>query len=183
MPRKEQYPDLGFHRWFAKARYLGGSSKFSEGWAGFLFFTTEAIGLGKKRQAGPQETVIPMEMVASIEITGRQVAKSKVGPVLVFGLAGLAARGSTNETTVVVRTNDAETVYYSIPDQSPETVRAVLTPLLKHVGVSFYDEVAAPASATAPDLSDQLRKLAALRDDGLLTDEEFEVQKSRLLNS
>ena len=44
---KAKGPDLGYHRWFAGTRYLGGHSKFLEGWGGVLFFTTEAIGLGK----------------------------------------------------------------------------------------------------------------------------------------
>ena len=42
---------------------------------------------------------------------------------------------------------------------------------------------AAAAAAAAPpvDVADQLRKLAALRDEGILTPEEFEAQKTRLL--
>jgi hypothetical protein len=39
-----------------------------------------------------------------------------------------------------------------------------------------------PASTT-PDPLDQLKKLAELRDSGVLTDEEFATQKARLLNS
>lgn len=39
----------------------------------------------------------------------------------------------------------------------------------------------APAAAPQPDVTDQLRKLAALRDDGILTDEEFAAQKAKLL--
>jgi hypothetical protein len=39
---------------------------------------------------------------------------------------------------------------------------------------------AAPATGE-PDLSDQLRKLAQLRDDGILTDEEFQAKKAQLL--
>lgn len=43
-----------------------------------------------------------------------------------------------------------------------------------------------PAPAAAPadqgDLFEQLQKLGALRDQGLLTDAEFEVQKARLLH-
>jgi hypothetical protein len=35
----------------------------------------------------------------------------------------------------------------------------------------------------APDLGDQLRKLAALREEGLLTDDEFEAQKQKLLDA
>ncbi len=49
--------------------------------------------------------------------------------------------------------------------------------------------MAAPAPAAPPppagppaDLSDQLRKLAALRDDGVLSEEEFAAQKARLLS-
>jgi hypothetical protein len=41
-----------------------------------------------------------------------------------------------------------------------------------------------PATTTAapvPDLADQLRKLADLRDHGILTDEEFAGQKAKLL--
>ena len=39
-----------------------------------------------------------------------------------------------------------------------------------------------PAAAAAPvDVADQLRKLAGLRDEGILSDEEFAAQKARLL--
>jgi hypothetical protein len=34
-----------------------------------------------------------------------------------------------------------------------------------------------------PSLADELAKLDRLRDEGLLSDEEFETQKARLLNS
>jgi hypothetical protein len=36
---------------------------------------------------------------------------------------------------------------------------------------------------TKPDPLDQIKKLAELRDSGILTDEEFATQKARLLNS
>lgn len=42
---------------------------------------------------------------------------------------------------------------------------------------------AAPASETAPprDMVQQLQQLAGLRDEGILTDEEFQAQKARIL--
>jgi Short C-terminal domain len=123
---------------------------------------------------------VPIDTVQSIEITGREVRISKVGPVLVFGLMGLAARGSKMQTTLVVRTKDGETLYFSLDRQAPEQVKALLTPHLKLVGVPFYGD-SPPPSAGGPDLADQIRKLAALRDDGLLTQEEFEAQKAKLL--
>jgi hypothetical protein len=39
----------------------------------------------------------------------------------------------------------------------------------------------APAAEAGPDLADQLRKLADLRDAGVLTDDEFTAQKAKLL--
>ena len=46
----------------------------------------------------------------------------------------------------------------------------------------LIDKVKAPSRPSAtPDLADQLRKLAALVDEGILTQAEFEAQKARLL--
>ena len=41
---------------------------------------------------------------------------------------------------------------------------------------------AAPPAPQADDLISQLRELGQLRDQGVLTEEEFAIQKSRLLN-
>ena len=40
---------------------------------------------------------------------------------------------------------------------------------------------AAPANGGSPDVADQIRKLAALRDEGLLTNEEYESKRAELL--
>ena len=173
---------LGPHRWFANAKYLGGTSKFTDGWRGFLFFTTEAIGLGKTALTGPQETVIPRKYIVSVEVTGRQVAKSRVGPVIVFGLAGLAAKGSQDRTTVVVRTTTDEAVYYTIDGISPEGVRAGIAAVLKLSNIPLHEELPAPPPQTM-DVADQIRKLATLHDEGILTDEEFAAQKAKLLTN
>jgi Short C-terminal domain len=52
----------------------------------------------------------------------------------------------------------------------------------------YYDEPEpapapppAPAAAPAPDPIEQLRQLAALKDQGILTDEEFAAQKAKIL--
>jgi hypothetical protein len=49
----------------------------------------------------------------------------------------------------------------------------------------YYEEPAqaAPAAAAAPDVDplEQLKKLGELRDAGVLTDAEFEVQKEKIL--
>jgi Short C-terminal domain len=52
----------------------------------------------------------------------------------------------------------------------------------------YYDEPEpapppppAPAAAPAPDPIEQLKQLAALKDQGILTDEEFAAQKAKIL--
>ncbi|MGI9556894.1 MAG: SHOCT domain-containing protein [Solirubrobacterales bacterium] len=42
---------------------------------------------------------------------------------------------------------------------------------------------AAPAAAPAPDPIQQLKELAALKDQGIITEEEFAAQKAKLLGS
>jgi hypothetical protein len=59
------------------------------------------------------------------------------------------------------------------------------TQYLQHSGPAFGatpgSPVAAAANASPVDVADQLRKLAELRDQGILTEEEFAVQKQKLL--
>ncbi|HVM09876.1 MAG TPA: PH domain-containing protein [Acidimicrobiales bacterium] len=57
------------------------------------------------------------------------------------------------------------------------------TQYVQHSGSMFGGQAAgaAPAGPGSVDIADQLRKLAELRDEGILTDEEFALQKQRLL--
>lgn len=52
-----------------------------------------------------------------------------------------------------------------------------------HQGSMYAPPPAAVAPAPQVDVADQLRKLADLRDQGVLTEEEFSAQKARLLGS
>jgi Short C-terminal domain len=53
----------------------------------------------------------------------------------------------------------------------------------------YYDEPEpappppAPAAAPAPDPIEQLKQLAALKDQGILTDQEFAAQKAKILGT
>jgi Short C-terminal domain len=46
-----------------------------------------------------------------------------------------------------------------------------------------YAEPPPPAAAEAPDPIGQLKQLAALKDQGILTEEEFAAQKAKILGS
>lgn len=53
--------------------------------------------------------------------------------------------------------------------------------LLRQLITARHSAGAAPVTAAAPDVTDQLRKLGELRDAGVLTDAEFEAKKAELL--
>ena len=157
-----------------QARYLGGHPALDKERQGILWVDREGIGIA----AGDSWVArVPLSEVASVDITGGQVATSKVPNVLLFGLLGLGAKGSKDQSTLGVRCRDGETAWYLV-DVSPSWLRAKLTPFLRRAGIGSREEGSAPAVA---DLGSRLRDLAALRDEGLLTEDEFVQQRARLL--
>ena len=85
--------------------------------------------------------------------------------------------------------NDGATAHFQIDHLSPQSLRAQLAPILFKVGVPFLDDPfftgpnAAPQEPVAPaSVADELAKLAELRDQGILSEDEFLAQKGRLLS-
>jgi Short C-terminal domain/DNA helicase IV / RNA helicase N terminal len=65
-----------------------------------------------------------------------------------------------------------------------EEIRALVERLSAEARQQSRTVIAAPLAEQAkPDMADQLRKIAALRDDGILTDEEFDAKKKQLLEA
>jgi hypothetical protein len=163
------------------ARYVGGNSALGPPQRGRLIFTPKMLGIGDRDATS---AAIPLASVENIAVTGGEVAQSKIGSVLALGVIGLAAKGAKNQSAIVVRTNDGQAAYYMVDYASPINVRAKIAPILKAAGVPLISQEAAaqPAPPSAPiSVADELAKLASLRNDGVLTDEEFEAQKAKLL--
>jgi len=166
---------------FGTARYVGGNSGLGPPQRGHLFFTTEVVGIGDKRATS---AVIPLASVQSVEVSGGEVAVSKIPAILALGvIGGFASKGSKFESAVIVCTQDGETAYYTVDHESPVSVRAKLTPILKRAGVPLVDEERSvplpPQPSASISVADELAKLASLRSDGVLTDEEFAAQKGQ----
>jgi hypothetical protein len=135
----------------------------------------------------PRRAIVPWTSVRSVYVEPSTEAKSRVGPVLAFGLLGLAAKGSAESSVVSVHLNDGGVVYYQAQARFM-AFRAKIGPIIRGFGVSVTD--VPPPSAVAPtpatsspkSVADELSKLAQLRDSGVLTDDEFAAQKARLLS-
>lgn len=167
------------------ARYLGGCPQFGSPCEGNLYLTATAIYLDSLK--------LDIRLIQSVELGGGQVAKSRMGATLAFGVAGLATKGSQGRTEMAVHLTSGDDAFFIIDKVSTFEFRAKLQPLLKGVGVSFADEIEATSarsaaatvsqsnSTSAPSLADELAKLAQLHASGFLSDEEVAVAKTKLL--
>jgi hypothetical protein len=117
----------------APGTYLGGHSVIGPG-SIFGMFILNATGLGIGELETPQHGLLLSE-IESVEISGGEISKSKAGPVLVFGVLGLAAKGTKYLTYVTVHGRDGEVAYFSIDSVEPMAARATLVPLLKQAGI------------------------------------------------
>jgi hypothetical protein len=164
------------------AHYHGGFSWAPNPGLGELTLNDEFIELrqGTRNPKRPGATIVKVGIpaIVAVEVTSEQVAKSKAGAVLVFGLLGLAAKGSRDRGAFLVHIRSGETSYFTIEGYSEVQLRGKLSPWLNAMQIPL----GAPAVPVAPSsMADELVKLAGLRDSGILTEEEFAVQKAKLL--
>jgi hypothetical protein len=165
---------------FTYSKYLGGHSKLGKARQGNLYLTDEKIGVGT---FGPSHAALSWTDVASVDVSGEQVSKSKIGATLVFGVfGGLAAKGTKNQAAIIVHTKDNEVAYYQIDKVSQLEAKAKITPLLHAVGVPLSDETAQqPQAPQGNDVTEQLTQLSKLKEQGILTEAEFTAKKKQLL--
>lgn len=173
--------------------YHGGFSFIPESkWVriGRLLLGDDAVILDrvqdKQMRNMPAVELCRTRAIAAMEITSEQVAKSKLGAALVFGVLGaVTAKGSMERATVIVYLKSGETGYFTIGKQSVASLLGLLTPWLRGQGISIGPPLTAPTDTTAPSapnlIADELTKLGQLRDTGVLSDEEFVALKTKLI--
>lgn len=127
--------------------------------------------------------------------TGIKVPGGAKGAVLTGGLTLLAASGRKDTNTIPIRQIQGVTTHkaglgyttvrvatagdateFRVTKREAEQVRATLLELMSQ-------PVQQAASSDRSSVADELRKLAELRDAGVLTDAEFAAQKARVLGS
>ena len=167
--------------------YLGGFGHLdlSEPRWGTLVLSDETVTLTRV-QSRDMRRIHDIEMcrtraIASIEVTSEQVAQSKVGPALVFGILGLAAKGAADRSTLVVSLRNASTGYFIVKKYFAAQLLAIIDPWRQEMGIGLGG---APEVAGGPvSIADEIAKLAQLRDSGALSEDEFVLLKTRLIET
>ena len=122
---------------------------------------------------------VGLPAIASVEVTSEQVARSRIGAVLIFGVLGLAA---ADRGTFLVHLKNGQTGYFTIDGYTENRLLGKLSPWLHALNIPIGAPTTIALTAT-PSISvaDELTKLAGLRDSGVLTEDEFLAQKAKLL--
>ena len=105
---------------------------------------------------------------------------------LAVGVFALAAKKKSKAAVLIVRTQDGEEALFQTEKYTAPELRTKLTPFISQLRVAQAQspapvEAAAKPSGVDSDPVEQIRKLGELRDQGLLTPEEFEAKKTELL--
>ncbi|MGC2192364.1 MAG: SHOCT domain-containing protein [Candidatus Dormiibacterota bacterium] len=160
------------HLVIAKCDYLGGLSSHPKGHHGNYLWITAA---GLQYKGITTILQIPWGDVARLSVEGtdqvnRRVTASRVAMVGVFAWA---VKKTAKSAVLIVDLNSGEQVGFQTHAFIATDLRAKLLPILSH----YREEARAPGASAA----DEIRKLAQLRDDGILNEQEFQAKKADLL--
>src|ERR1039458_5375 len=71
---------------------------------------------------------VGVSVIESVEVMSEQVAKSRIGAVLVFGVLGLGAKASRDRGTLLIHLKNGQTGFFTIADYSEHQLLAKLAP-------------------------------------------------------
>jgi hypothetical protein len=146
---------------------------------------------------------IPWEQVTDISVDGPENASERVtaGRVAMMGVFALAAKKKTKSAVILIDTLSGDQAVFETAKVLPHEIGPKLTPLANQArryatsrqapvggaSPSVAPGAAAPVGAPNPaapvSVADEIAKLADLHEKGILSDEEFAAQKSKLLSS
>lgn len=141
---------------------------------GHIEFDGQTVKITRKGMAGFMsgnrgEKTIPLASVTGVEFKAGGLT---VG-YLQVSQSGHSPKTGRNKTEQLLQDENTVTFYSKQNDQARAVADEINAALLaKHTAGS------APA---APDFADQIRKLSAMRDEGILSEEEFAAKKAQLL--
>lgn len=173
-----------------KATYSGGHPQRPKGGQGFVVVLDDQ---GVHLRRFTELFVVPWGEVTAIDVLGPDQAESRftMTRMAAMGPLALAAKKTTSDAYVSIRTVHGCEFGATVPKTSAGRMRAKLGPWIARIPPQ-QPAVAGPQGPPmnmpppvqpqpAVSVADELTKLGQLRDQGLLTNEEFQAQKTRLL--
>lgn len=162
---------------FSNAQYLGGLPDTKPTKASTtLFITDDGVGHGN---GWHPKNLIAWDQMSGVSFDTGTAKKSRAGKALAFGVLALAAKKTQDEAHLTVMLKDGNAALYRVVGKSGLVVRGKVQPFLAAHGVPCLDDGVSAAAAVSA--ADEIGKLAALRDAGAITADEFVAHKAALL--
>lgn len=133
--------------------------------------------------SGGKVTAGVLTLGMSVLATGVKDGKSGTEMIPVKSISSVTTKRDGFSNSIVSVITSGNTVDFRVSHKEAEMVRDTLTRLVlgTHPQQQAVASAPAPAAPAAPDVTAQLQQLAALRDQGILTAEEFDTKKAELL--
>lgn len=154
-------------------------SAFAKGYNGQVsydgdFITIHRAGFRARTSVGKGEKRIPVGSVSAVQWKPAGIVTGFIQFTMSGGNERRSAFGFQTSSAV----SDENSVVFT---KAQMPAFQVVRDAVEHAIAERHRTQAAPVVTASPDLADQLTKLAALRDQGILTEDEFSAQKAKLL--
>ena len=122
---------------------------------------------------------IKYEDMAGIKVESPDDVSKRVTAtrLLLVGIFAFAFKKSKKEAFIVMELTDGQEVIFHLNGMSQQDTRAKLSGVIAKV----KSNISSTSTPNPSSVADELSKLAKLKDQGLLTDNEFTTQKNKLL--
>jgi hypothetical protein len=164
-----------------RANFVSGL-RGDEQWAGLGNVLVNVVGLTYENEHLVK--AFPWNDLELVEFESSNVEKSRVAPVLAFGVLGLGAKATSSESVLSLEQKDGRHFVFVFREIDPISIRtkmkAALTSVGRRLGERVSDSSNQPADG-AQTFAQALVSLGEMVDRGLLTKDEFEIAKDRLL--
>lgn len=164
-----------------RASFVSGLRE-DEQWAGLGNVLVNVVGLTYENEHLIK--AFPWNDVELAEFESSNVEKSRMAPVLAFGVLGLGAKATSSESVLTLEHKNGQHFVFVFREIDPISIRtklkATLTSAGRRLGERMSDSSDNSSEGSQTFVQD-LVSLGEMVDRGLLTTDEFEIAKNRLL--
>jgi len=172
----------GAKLYLLQAEYMGGfgNAKGAKGILTFYQNQTEFSALMSTKLSIPNDLVKDI-LVEGKEEVSRRVTVTRLLLVGIFAFA-LKKKSKDQESYITIELTDGQEVIFFVENTAPMRLKAKLAQVVSNAKQkSLVNQADASKNLSYTSNSDELIKLAALKEQGVLTQEEFDTEKAKLL--
>lgn len=161
--------------------YMGGYNNFAKSNGKLSFYKKCTLFAG-----GSANFTITNDSITRIAVEGKDEANRRVTVTRLFALGifafALKKKSKDQESYVTLELSDGQEVVFFKDNMPPMQLKVKLSNAISQVKQASVSSQANTASGALTGVADELGKLALLRDQGVITADEFDAKKRKLLD-